>query len=163
MSTTTTSEYFGGCPQCGKNDGFTNIGREHWFYCAAHRARWCLGSNLFSGWREETEATWRCNAEFLAGFAEVEPIMPSRPANENWQRTRGNGIMLAASIIRKGRAAGLTAAEIRLAILRQLADVTNQEVAAAYRFIDHGIAPLLSLARKDAAYMTDREEDDYPF
>lgn len=46
---------FGLCPECGSNDGYINIGREHWFYCLKHRVCWCVGSNLFSSWREQTE------------------------------------------------------------------------------------------------------------
>jgi hypothetical protein len=25
--------YFGGCPLCGRTDGYRNIGRAHWFSC----------------------------------------------------------------------------------------------------------------------------------
>jgi hypothetical protein len=50
----TTTEYFGGCPTCGGNDGYRNLGREHWFFCAEHKVKWYVGSSLFSGWREET-------------------------------------------------------------------------------------------------------------
>lgn len=48
--------YFGVCPKCLKNDGCVNVGRSHWFYCKEHRVCWCVGSNLFSSWRYETEA-----------------------------------------------------------------------------------------------------------
>ena len=69
----TTTEYFGGCPHCGRNDGYLNIGREHWFVCHRHRAKWWVGSNLFSCWREETEETWRKNAYLMAIYYEAEP------------------------------------------------------------------------------------------
>lgn len=72
----TTDEYFGGCPTCGKTDGYLNIGRDHWFVCDAHSAKWCIGSNLFSSWREQSEASWQENAKKLAGYQEVAPIYP---------------------------------------------------------------------------------------
>jgi hypothetical protein len=71
-----TSHYFGGCPQCGETDGFVNVGRAHWFTCDEHRTAWCIGSNLFSGWREETDEIWDKNAEKLKGYTVVEPIYP---------------------------------------------------------------------------------------
>jgi hypothetical protein len=40
--------YWGGCPTCGGNDGcMTDSARDHWYYCRTHRARWCIGGNLF--------------------------------------------------------------------------------------------------------------------
>lgn len=47
---------FGGCPVCGGEDGYMNVGATHWFYCTAHLTRWSPGDNLFSDWREETKA-----------------------------------------------------------------------------------------------------------
>ena len=69
--------YFGGCPVCGGTDGFVNDGRDHWFTCQTHSAKWCAGSNLFSGWREETEADWRRNRALLNTLREVQPLRPS--------------------------------------------------------------------------------------
>jgi hypothetical protein len=51
--------YFGLCPTCHKTDGYLNVGRSHWFVCDEHRTKWCAGANLFSSWREETEAEQR--------------------------------------------------------------------------------------------------------
>jgi hypothetical protein len=80
---------------CGGNDGYLNVGPAHWFYCKEHGTRWCAGENLFSGWREESEEDWGRNAEDLAGYAEVEPLMPSwcRPiSKEEWgQELRNEG------------------------------------------------------------------------
>jgi hypothetical protein len=79
----TTDEYFGGCPQCGKNDGYTNVGRSHWFLCKEHKTMWCAGSNLFSSWRYETEEEQeRAYNEIGVGeFTEVTPLFPmKRPA-----------------------------------------------------------------------------------
>ena len=77
---TQTQHYFGGCPECGDQDGYTNVGRSHWVFCIAHRTKWCIGENLFSSWSDETEAEQRLayDAIGLEGFAEVAP-MPWRP------------------------------------------------------------------------------------
>ena len=72
----TTDDYFGGCPHCGKNDGYVNIGREHWFVCNRHKTKWRIGSNLFSGWKDEDEAVWTRNEYRLRNYMEVEPIRP---------------------------------------------------------------------------------------
>src|SRR5215472_2080732 len=78
--TVTTDEYFGGCPECGKTDGYLNVGRDHWFFCKEHKTRWCAGANLFSGWRDETDdeqqKAWD-KAE-MDSFREVEPVLPER-------------------------------------------------------------------------------------
>jgi hypothetical protein len=29
-------DYFGGCPQCGRNDGYVNAGKTHVFICREH-------------------------------------------------------------------------------------------------------------------------------
>jgi hypothetical protein len=65
---------FGGCPMCGKTDGYRDVGRDHWFVCHEHKKRWSPGSNLFSSWRDETEADWTANAALLNGYDEVEPL-----------------------------------------------------------------------------------------
>lgn len=70
---------FGGCPECGGEDGFLNVGREHWFVCARHRTKWFVGGNLFSGWRDEPEEAWQENASRLSGYREVLPITSRRP------------------------------------------------------------------------------------
>jgi hypothetical protein len=68
--------YFGGCPKCGGTDGFTNVGRSHWCYCQDHKTRWCIGANLFSNWRDETEDEQRAayNKIGLGEFEEVESL-----------------------------------------------------------------------------------------
>jgi hypothetical protein len=70
-------DYFGGCPFCGSNDGYLNVGAAHWFICEEHKTKWCAGMNLFSGWRDEDEDLWIRNHETLAGCAKVAPLMPS--------------------------------------------------------------------------------------
>ena len=73
-----TPEYFidqfDVCPECGETDGFLHVGREEWFVCHKHKTKWCVGSNLFSGWREMTDEEFQKNAELLEGYKEVKPI-----------------------------------------------------------------------------------------
>lgn len=78
QATVTTDEYFGGCPECGRTNGYLNIGRNHWLVCDEHRTKWLVGSNLFSCWREEDETIWRQNWERLQPYREVEPVRPVR-------------------------------------------------------------------------------------
>ena len=67
----TTDSYYGGCPHCGQNDGYLNDGRDHWFFCDHHKAKWLVGSNLFSSWREEDDEVWRRNRFRLAEYITV--------------------------------------------------------------------------------------------
>ncbi len=64
-------EHFGSCPECGKTDGFRNIGRDHYFICHVHKTCWYVGSNLFSGWREDSEETQRENRALLESYSDV--------------------------------------------------------------------------------------------
>ena len=69
-------DYFGGCPTCGKNDGYVNAGSTHVFYCTEHRVSWIFGANLFSGWRDETEEEQREKYKLIEDFERVEPLWP---------------------------------------------------------------------------------------
>ena len=66
--------YDGGCPSCGKLDAFLNVCKTHWCVCHTHRTKWCIGENLYSSWRNETEQDWLENKYRLAGYREVEPL-----------------------------------------------------------------------------------------
>ena len=66
--------YFGGCPQCGRTDGLMNVGCDHWFTCSEHRTRWYIGSNLFGGWKDESEEDWEWNRQKLGNYTEVKPV-----------------------------------------------------------------------------------------
>ena len=68
--------YFGVCPHCQSNDGYLNIGPDEWFVCHRHQVKWLIGSNLFSGWRRETEEDWTRNQYKLDGYMTVEPHFP---------------------------------------------------------------------------------------
>jgi hypothetical protein len=65
-------DHFGVCPHCGKNDGFLNIGRAHWFVCHEHQMKWRAGENLFSNWRDETEEDWRRNHYRIGHYHELD-------------------------------------------------------------------------------------------
>ena len=79
-----TEQYFGGCPKCGKAT-FLNVGRHHYLTCNEHKVYWYIGANIFSGWRDETEADWLRNQSILAGRREVRPILPDDPdADPSW-------------------------------------------------------------------------------
>jgi hypothetical protein len=64
-STKRFDDHFGVCPTCRKNDGYINIGKGHWFYCAKDKVKWFVGSNLFSGWKHQTEDEQRAIYEAL--------------------------------------------------------------------------------------------------
>ncbi len=70
----TADNHFGGCPHCGRNDGYLNDGRDHWFFCDSHKTKWLVGSNLFSSWREEDDKVWRLNLFKLAEYLTVNLI-----------------------------------------------------------------------------------------
>lgn len=63
----------GDCPRCGRNDGFLNLYKAHWFICRRHRLKWYAGYDLFPTWREESEADWQRNGEILSRYQEVRP------------------------------------------------------------------------------------------
>ena len=64
---------FGDCPARGKNNGYRNVGREHWFVCHEHKVKWIGGANLVSSWKYQSEQDWEGNQALLAGYKEVEP------------------------------------------------------------------------------------------
>lgn len=74
--TITVTNYFGGCPQCGGNDGYVNAGRTHVCFCLAHRVSWIAGANIFSDWRHETEAEQRERYKIIEGFERIECAVP---------------------------------------------------------------------------------------
>jgi hypothetical protein len=73
-----TKVFWGVCPVCRDNDGYLNVGRNHWFFCREHKTKWCVGSNLFSGWRRQTEAEQQfwCEKLNFGSYEEVHPYLP---------------------------------------------------------------------------------------
>ncbi len=67
---------FGGCPECGGNDGCRNAGSNHWSFCEQHRNKWYAGSDLFTSWREETPSEQREAFALIENYHTVDPIYP---------------------------------------------------------------------------------------
>ena len=61
-------------PECGGTAGYLNLRGDHFFLCDDHMAVRCVGSNLFSDWREESSDIWEGNKIKLAEYREVKPI-----------------------------------------------------------------------------------------
>jgi hypothetical protein len=95
--------YFGDCPKCGKNDGYLNVNRNHYFLCKEHKTCWGVGSNLFSSWKDEDESIWEENIKTLSECRIVkdwhrwnEPRVQegelvwveAKQAEEDWLRSR---------------------------------------------------------------------------
>ena len=81
------------CPLCHHAAGILNVGREHYAVCHDCRAYQHVGSNLFSGWRNEEPAVWECNKKLLAIYknanaadseriAQYTSYLDSLPLNE---------------------------------------------------------------------------------
>jgi hypothetical protein len=69
--------HFGACPECRSAEHVKccNIRRVHFMFCEIHRVAWCVGSNLFSSWENESEGDWQRNHAMLEGYQTVEPLM----------------------------------------------------------------------------------------
>jgi hypothetical protein len=66
---------FGTCPVCHKEDGYVNVGNDHWFVCLTHKTKWCAGANLFSSSMDETAEQQRQEQEQM-GFDSFEVVQP---------------------------------------------------------------------------------------
>ena len=64
----------GACPDCGKTDGYFNVGKEHWFICRDHKTKWLGGYNLFDNWKDQTVAQTESINELLEDYREVLPF-----------------------------------------------------------------------------------------
>ena len=64
----------GACPDCGRSDGFLNLGKEHWFICREHKNKWLGGYNLFESWKDQTVAQTQGIEALLASYKEVLPL-----------------------------------------------------------------------------------------
>lgn len=62
------------CPMCGRNDGYANIGKDHWAVCHEDSNKWLVGRNLFSSWMYEDESVWERNRSMLDNYHTVEPV-----------------------------------------------------------------------------------------
>jgi hypothetical protein len=79
MSGADRVDHFGGCPECGRDDGYLNVRSAHALVCDKHRTYWWIGSSLFSSWQHEDVEIWRANAAKLDGYRLVEPLPAGAP------------------------------------------------------------------------------------
>ncbi len=82
MKHQTHYDEFGLCPVCSNDPDILNVGRNHIAVCHAHKVFWLVGSNLFSGWRNDEPDTWKANKKLLATYREStksESTQPGRP------------------------------------------------------------------------------------
>jgi hypothetical protein len=81
-------DQWGVCPTCKSRDGCINIGASHWYYCRKHRVKWCVGDNLFSTWRDQTEAEQRAIYDGLdfGKFEEIRPLHLELPDQTEAER-----------------------------------------------------------------------------
>jgi hypothetical protein len=68
----TVTNYFGGCPKCGRSDGLYNVYKDHWFVCHTHKVRWTIGSNILSSWRHETQDEQRERWAVVDDYQDIE-------------------------------------------------------------------------------------------
>lgn len=59
---------FGLCPVCSNDPEILNVGRNHFAICRKHKVYWYVGSNLFSGWQDESPTTWEANEKLLSTY-----------------------------------------------------------------------------------------------
>ena len=82
--TVTTDEYFGGCPNCGRTNGYITLnGGEHWFVCDEHQVRWCAGYGLFSDCAEPMSQTELAKHYRAISFRVVKPVYPTGSRGDN--------------------------------------------------------------------------------
>ena len=79
-------DLLGDCPRCGANDGYMNVGREHWGVCHRHRAKWLRGENLFRSWREQSPEDWRANQDQLDHYDVVQPTVATKAVARGGKR-----------------------------------------------------------------------------
>ena len=60
--------YFGHCPNKNHRNFVRNVGPDHWMCCDECKIRWLIGSDLFSGWRDEDESDWESNIHKIANY-----------------------------------------------------------------------------------------------
>ena len=65
--------HFGSCPLCGNNDGYVNLGKEHWFICREHKKKWYAGSNLFEEWKDQTVSHTLKVQALLESYTDASP------------------------------------------------------------------------------------------
>lgn len=65
---------FGACKKCHSEGIHFNIERLNMVACENCKTQWEIGSNLFSGWKNETEDIWNENTRKYGDYEMIEPI-----------------------------------------------------------------------------------------
>jgi hypothetical protein len=69
MATTiTVSTPYGGCPQCGRNDGLLRVDETDWLICGEHKLRW-FAPSYFDGWKFDEQRRAR---EMMRDYNDIE-------------------------------------------------------------------------------------------
>lgn len=87
-------DHFHGCPHCPPERGPDNVyneGRHHTGACHEHRTTWDLGSNLFSSWRQETEAEQRERWREIENYTAVNDRPRQQPERDDAIRALADG------------------------------------------------------------------------
>jgi hypothetical protein len=93
--------YFGGCPHCGGENGYFNLGTDQWFKCDEHKVKWLIGS-LFSSCRFETEEDWARNEARYADYEIIDPLYPRRSLEQTIEGSRLSGFHPTTEIMPNG-------------------------------------------------------------
>ena len=158
MATDTTpakETYFGLCPDCHAEPAIRNVNRTHVAHCEKCRVKWIIGANLFSSWRDETEADWKDSASLLSGFREVQPYFASDDGfaahdkkrrdltEEGIQIVRGNGGFFVVSVVGKFADMGGDPVDVIYGPLetREAADCARTEVILNIEDAGHYYGP----------------------
>jgi hypothetical protein len=96
MRTITVTNYFGGCPTCGGNDGCVNADGRLVSYCMAHKVSWGIGEDQFISRLSKTDAEKRERHKFIEDYMGVQPVpegtwpadpdVRHRESMEAWQK-----------------------------------------------------------------------------
>ena len=82
---TQTKHRFGGCPECGGNDGFFQLHPDAWFICHMDKTSWKVSAAILCTRLEQTEYDYHQNWLALDHYHNVEP-MPWLPTFREWVR-----------------------------------------------------------------------------
>jgi hypothetical protein len=74
MKTITVTNYFGGCPTCGGNDGCVDANGRLVSYCKEHKVSWQIGGDEFISRLSETDPEKRERYKFIEDYKHVQPV-----------------------------------------------------------------------------------------
>jgi hypothetical protein len=74
MKTITVTNYFGGCPTCGGNDGCVDADGRLVSYCKEHKVSWEIGGDEFVSRLSKTDPEKRERYQFIEDYKNVQPV-----------------------------------------------------------------------------------------